>query len=200
MASTKKDPQTGLTAKQAAFVEEYLVDLNATQAAIRAGYSKKTANFLGMENLRRPHVAAAIKMAMDERSQRTKITQDDVLRSWFAIATADIRDVVEWKMGALGSEEQEAILPTLRARDSADLPPNISSAIADVSMSRDGTIRVKMHDKMRALDSLARHLGMFEKDNEQVGKAAAGTVAALIEQAQKTPLLPRQHDGGDDDG
>lgn len=68
-----------LTAKQARFVEEYLIDLNATQAAIRAGYSAKTARQIGDENLSKPDIAAAVQAAMDERSARTEITADYVL-------------------------------------------------------------------------------------------------------------------------
>ena len=68
-----------LTPKQEAFVSEYLVDLNATQAAIRAGYSEKTAQMIGSENLSKPMVAAAIAAAQAERSERTEITQDYVL-------------------------------------------------------------------------------------------------------------------------
>lgn len=69
----------GLTAKQNLFVKEYLVDLNATQAAIRAGYSEKTAHDIGCENLKKPNIAKAIQEAMDARSQRTEITADYVL-------------------------------------------------------------------------------------------------------------------------
>ncbi len=65
-----------LTPKQQLFVAEYLVDLNATQAAVRAGYSKKTAYSVGHENLKKPEVAAAIQEAMAARSERTKADQD----------------------------------------------------------------------------------------------------------------------------
>lgn len=70
-----------LTEKQAAFVQEYLIDLNATQAAIRAGYSKDTAHQIGYENLRKPDLSQAITRALAEREQRTQITQDYVLGS-----------------------------------------------------------------------------------------------------------------------
>lgn len=76
-----------LTPKQAAFVEEYLVDLNATQAAIRAGYSERTAGVIGCENLAKPKIAEAIREAANERSERVKITQDDVLRGLLEEAT-----------------------------------------------------------------------------------------------------------------
>lgn len=69
----------GLTPKQQTFVREYLVDLNATQAAIRAGYSAKTAGAIGDENLKKPEIAQAVQAAMDERAQRTEITADYVL-------------------------------------------------------------------------------------------------------------------------
>lgn len=73
-----------LTPKQERFVEEYLIDLNATQAAIRAGYSAKTAHVTGSENLGKPRVAALIAASRAERSARTKITQDYVLESVFS--------------------------------------------------------------------------------------------------------------------
>ncbi len=68
-----------MTPKQAAFVDEYLIDLNATQAAIRAGYSAKTARQIGEENLSKPDISAAVAAGIDARSKRTQITQDRVL-------------------------------------------------------------------------------------------------------------------------
>jgi phage terminase small subunit len=70
-----------LTGKQEIFVNEYLVDLNATEAAIRAGYSKKTAYSIGFENLRKPEIDAAIQQATKERGMRTEIDADYVLRT-----------------------------------------------------------------------------------------------------------------------
>lgn len=70
-----------MTPKQQLFVDEYLVDLNATQAAIRAGFSAKTAEQQGFQLLKKTSVAAAIQEAMDKRSQRTEITADYVLNS-----------------------------------------------------------------------------------------------------------------------
>ena len=70
----------GLTAKQQRFVEEYLVDLNATQAAIRAGYSEKTAQQTGSENLSKPVIAEAIAIGRKAQSERTEITVDKILK------------------------------------------------------------------------------------------------------------------------
>ena len=69
-----------LTPKQEMFIKEYLVDLNATQAAIRAGYSKKTARFIGEENLTKPNIQKSISEAMQVRSDEVKITSNDVLK------------------------------------------------------------------------------------------------------------------------
>lgn len=76
-----------LTPKQAAFVREYLVDLNAAAAARRAGYSEKTARKIGQENLTKPDIAAAIAEAQQARAERVQITADDVLRGLHKEAT-----------------------------------------------------------------------------------------------------------------
>ncbi|OUN09805.1 terminase small subunit [Flavonifractor sp. An9] len=81
-----------LTAKQTAFVQEYLVDLNATQAAIRAGYSQRRAGEIGYQLLQKTTVQEAIKAAMDERGDRTHITQDFVLAELYKIATQGADD------------------------------------------------------------------------------------------------------------
>ena len=69
----------GLTDKQQRFVEEYLIDLNATQAAIRAGYSEKTAKSIGQENLTKPDIQKAIEEAKNQVSKRTELTVDMVV-------------------------------------------------------------------------------------------------------------------------
>ena len=75
-----------LTPKQEKFVQEYLIDLNATQAAIRAGYSERTAKSIGQENLTKPDIAAAIEAAQAEVSKRTEITQEWVLLNLKTVA------------------------------------------------------------------------------------------------------------------
>lgn len=84
-----------LTPKQKAFVSEYLIDLNATQACIRAGYSKKTADRIGPELLGNPCVSAAIQKAMQERQRRTEVTQDYVIAKLKEIADKEASDYTE---------------------------------------------------------------------------------------------------------
>lgn len=79
----------GLTPKQAAFVREYLVDLNATQAAIRAGYSKKTAQQIGDENLSKPVIREAIAKAQGKRAEKVELTAEMVINGLLKEATAD---------------------------------------------------------------------------------------------------------------
>ena len=90
-------PQRKLTAKQELFVQEYLVDLNATQAAIRAGYSSKTAQVIGAENLSKPMIAEAVAIAKRKRSEKTETDAAWVLLKLRAIIEADILDILDPK-------------------------------------------------------------------------------------------------------
>ena len=154
-----------LTPKQARFVEEYLVDLNATQAATRAGYSERTANEQGARLLAHVSVAAAIAAAQQKRSKRTEITQDMVLREYAKIAFSDIRKVAKWGESVAirieGDGGEETILRhTVALLASDTLDADTAAAVEEVSEGKQG-LKIKMHDKKGALDSLARHLGMF---------------------------------------
>ena len=95
--ATVKPTDEPLTEKQKRFGDEYLIDLNGTQAAIRAGYSTRTAKAIAAENLTKPAVVAYIQAAMNARAERTQITQDQVLRRWHQIAFADANDLIEYR-------------------------------------------------------------------------------------------------------
>jgi phage terminase small subunit len=139
-----------MTPKQERFVEEYLVDLNATQAAIRAGYSARTAREIGRENLDKPDIQAALQTAFAARSKRVEIDQDWVVRRLARIADLDFRKLFA----------KDGILRPIH-----ELPEDVASAISsvDVVKRKDGAeeYRVRLPDRIRALDLLGRHLGMF---------------------------------------
>ncbi len=142
-----------LTDKQAVFVAEYLVDLNATQAAIRAGYSVKSAARIGVELLNKTQVREAIAANQAKRAQRVEITADRVVSELARIAFADPRDLMEW--GPSG----------VKLKDSADLTKEQAASVAEVSetTTKDGgSLKLKKHDKVKALELLGRHMGMFK--------------------------------------
>lgn len=141
-----------LTKKQQLFVDEYLIDLNATQAAIRAGYSTDTAAVIGCENLIKPNIKDAICKAMAERSKRTGINADRIIQELAKIAFLNPTDVIDM---------DEATVKGSSNRDD-------TAAIASVKVKRiptdNGDIverEVKTYDKIKALDLLGKHIGMF---------------------------------------
>lgn len=150
-----------LTARQARFVEEYLVDLNATRAARRAGYSAKRCDVIGYENLLKPDVRGAIEAAQRERSARTGITADRVVREIAKLALSNLTDVMTW-------DESGATLI-----HSAQLSPDAAAAIAEISdtrTERGGVLKVKLHNKVAALEQLAKHVGLYggKQDGETI--------------------------------
>lgn len=143
-----------LTPKQSRFVEEYMRDSNATQAYIRAGYSERTANKAGPKLLVNLGVSAAIRKAIQERSDRTQISVDRVLTELARVALADIRDVVKW------SEDGVRMVP------SDMIPEDVARSIAEVSQTATGELKIKMHSKLTALHDIGKHLGMFIERHE----------------------------------
>jgi len=146
-----------LTEKQALFVQEYLVDLNATQAAIRAGYSEETAGAIGYENLKKPEILEKIQEAMDARAARTEITQDRVLYELAKTAFADVTDFV--------TVEKKKNSSVVTIKPTSEIPKEKLGAIASIKQGRSG-IEVKLNDKGKALELLGRHLGMFQDKQE----------------------------------
>lgn len=137
-----------MTKKQKRFVEEYLIDLNATQAAIRAGYKPDTAGSTGSENLKKPEIKAAIDRAMAERSKRTGINQDRILMELARIGFANITDVVDRKTGEI---KDDVSVDDLACIQSIKVKPG------EFGVERE----TKMYDKKSALVELGKHLGMF---------------------------------------
>lgn len=151
-----------LTPKQQAFVEEYLLDLNAAAAARRAGYSEKTADRIGHENRRKPEIAEAIQAALAARSQRTEITADRVLEELARIGFSDIRDLFTW------DAERAAFVPSRElSEDEAAVIAAVESESVTYTTEDGGTetkvkLKLKTYDKLAALEKIGRHLGMFK--------------------------------------
>ena len=144
-----------LTPKQAAFVEEYLKDLNATQAAIRAGYSEKTASSIGEENLRKPEISKAIELAKLERSKRTQIDADWLLTRLGDEAEADIADIFDATSGALKPVHQwpKIFRQGLVAGIDVNQLTSEGTVIGEV-------VKVKLADRNAKLKMIGEHIGV----------------------------------------
>jgi len=198
-----------LTPKQQRFVDEYLIDLNATQAAVRAEYSAKTSASQGERLLRNVEIQSAITIAQQNRSIRTEISQDDVLRKWWELANVDVNDLVEYRrencrccwgeghqyqwteyeyelaqqeaaskgedgpevtggFGFIATREPNPECPDcsgngkggIHVHDTRKLKGAARRLYAGVHQGKDG-LKVLMEDRSKALENVARHLGMF---------------------------------------
>lgn len=143
-----------LTAKQQRFCDEYLIDLNATQAAIRAGYKRSdytdtNANKL-LENTR---IKETIEKAMAERSKRTGISQDRVIQELARIAFVNPIDVINTENGSVSDSASDDDLACIQS-------VKVKTMNSDKGWSEER--EVKLNDKMKALELLGKHLGMFK--------------------------------------
>ena len=152
-----------LTAKQRRFVQEYIVDLNATEAAKRAGYSERTAYSQGQRLLKNAEVQTAIGKAQTVREKRTGITADRVLKELARIGLSDIRQLFDSDGRLLRPEEW---------------PDAAAAAVASIEVVTrnvgEGEVehvaKIRAWDKPRALEMAGKHLGMFVERREVTGK------------------------------
>ena len=145
------------TERQRAFIREFLVDQNAAAAARRAGYSPDNANKIAYELRNDPKIAARIEAAQARRSEKKQITADRVLEELGRMAFSNMADYASW-----GSNGMELV-------DNAQLDADQTAAVADIEPKGNGKLaKVKLYDKLAALNALARHLGMIG------GKTALG--------------------------
>jgi phage terminase small subunit len=156
--------------KKERFVQEYLIDLNGTQAAIRAGYSTKTANRIASELLSKPDVIDAIANAKAIRAERTEITADQIVKELARIAFADPRDVMSWGPDGVVLKDSNAL---------TDDQARQVSEVSETTTGAGGTLKVKKHDKVKALELLGRHLGMFTDKLEHAG-AGGGPLTVVV--------------------
>lgn len=171
--STKAKPDRGR------FAAEYLVDLNATQAALRCGYSPRTAGQQGARLLKSVEIAAQVAEAMAKREAETGITAKKVLEELGLIGFADMAHYVTFR------PDGDVVF------DWSDLPPGASRVIAEVTSETymDGSgedarevkrTKFKLHPKTSALNLIAQHLGMLVQKHEHTGKDGAALPPTAI--------------------
>lgn len=178
----------GLPVKRALFVREYLLDLNATAAARRAGYAEGSAHVTGCRLLSDAKVSAAIAAGLEARSVRCRITADQVVLELARLAFADLRRVARWGSATLELLESEA------------LDDDAAAAVVEVAQTEHGP-KVKLGPKLPALERLGKHLGLWRETEADRAAEAAGIVAYLeagrerVERARAAAAADHTHDG-----
>lgn len=197
-----------LTEKQKIFAKEYLIDLNATKAAIRAGYSQRTAYSQGQRLLKNVEIQTLISKLMEERSERTEITADRVIQEIAKIAFADIGNFMSWDVdGNINMFPQESVDTSVvqSVRSNRTLKP-----VGENEEVIEATVEVKLHPKLRALELLYNHVnGSDRLSQAQTRKALAeakiieNTANKLTQSGKVNELLQSLLDvksGGDGSG
>jgi phage terminase small subunit len=187
----------GLSNKQKAFVREYLIDLNATQAAIRAGYSQKTAKAIGHENLTKPDIQAAIQEAQKEAQKRAEVTLDDILNEYKRIAFSGMSKFLRV------SPDGDPIVD-LSACTPQDLDLLAEATVEDFTEGRGEDardvrrIKIKPLDKMKALEVLGKHLGLADRSAEKQTDTLAAAIREINARGSAAPIATAQPDDEDE--
>jgi phage terminase small subunit len=139
-----------LTPRQQRFVDEYLIDVNAQQAALRAGYSRRAKRYPAIL-MRSPAIRAAIDAAMTARAARTGVTRERILEEYARIAFADVRALADWGPGGVAIADAAAL---------SDAAAAAVAMVGDNGTDAAPRLRLKTFDKTKALEALARLIGM----------------------------------------
>lgn len=187
-----------LTPKQVRFIEEYLVDLNGTQAAIRAGYSPDSATVQASKMLTLPKIQEALTAKQSKRSARLEVSVDRIEKELARIAFADMKRFAQWgpteaalKSQSLADEANRGMDPMSQVAptgvmlvSSELLTEDDTAAVAQVTEANQpgGGLKygIKLHDKLKALELLGKRHGMFE---ETLRLKADNTLADVMRRA-----------------
>lgn len=189
MSKPAGKPRATVTDQQQRFVSEYLIDLNATQASIRAGYSARNADKISSQLMGKPRVREAIELAMQRRARRTEITQDRVLEELGRIAFFDLRKLYR--------EDGSLKRPTELDDDAAAVLAGIDVVEMAGGAAIGGEVgaqhipmytkKAKISDKVAALGLAMRHLGMLKDRTEVTGPGGGPVQYERIERSVVDP-------------
>ncbi len=178
-----KATKESLTDMQQAFVANYLISLNAKKAAIAAGFSKETAGQQGYQLLQHPSISKELRKAMARRAKRLEVSAENVLREIARIAFSDIRAVMSFDGQTVKVKASDKM-----HSDAAAAIQSIEQHTTESDRSSNSTVKVKLHDKMRALDLAGRHLGMWAKgDDDEFSRMTLAELVRLVR--DKVPEL-----------
>jgi len=150
-------------------------DFNASKAALRAGYSPKSAPAIGHEVLKKPEIMAAIQQHMGKMAQKAEITAERVLDEIRKLAFSNLPDVLTVTGG------------TVTIKDFAELSPDVKAAIESVRETKDGCLAIKMHDKRASLEMLMKYLGLYVERVEHSGPNG-GPIQHQVEDLSKLSI------------
>jgi phage terminase small subunit len=160
-----------LNERQKCFCREYVVDFNGYKSAIKAGYSKRTSMEQASRLLRNVKVQKEIARLNKNVEERTDIKVDDVLKSLKLIAFSNITDFITVKNGKI------------RIKDISKLPPNTPTVIESIHQSKSSGIRIKLYNKLTALELLGKHLGLFTEKHQIHNTGNITSVVELVKHA-----------------
>lgn len=152
-----------LSEKQLRFVEYYLAGNTATQAAIKAGYSRNSASDIGSENLKKPDIARAIEAGRMERREKAKLSAEDMVEEMHALAYYNVQDFLD----AGNKIKDLTTMPITDTRAVVAVKTKVTQRTIGEVVITETTTEVKFADKLAAQANLFRHMGLFEKDNSQ---------------------------------
>lgn len=153
-----------LNPKQLRFCEEYVIDLNATQAAIRAGYSKKTAKEMGSENLTKPNIKSKVEELQEDIRRRSALTADMVVEELRDLAFYSIKDFIN----ADNTIKKLSTLSRVKLKPVVGIKVKETITTVGKKIIKEVTTELKLSDKRASVVDLGRHTGIFKEDNEQI--------------------------------
>ena len=182
------------TAKQERFIEYYQLTLNATKAAIMAGYSKKTAYAIGAENLRKPEIMALLEKSREAWEEATGIRKEDVLNELAAIGFANIGTFLRVGDDDVDINLSEATEDELKSLNTVEITTVIHQA-QDNSTTETVKKKIRLHDKRQALENIGKHLGMFKDVVEVDIKAIAVPIIYEVKPAKGKVRVTKTKEG-----
>jgi phage terminase small subunit len=186
-----------LTPKRRRFVDEYLIDCNAAAAFRRAGYASKNADVDGAKLLVNASIQEAIAKRQAALAKKAEVSQEKVLAEYARIGFAKLTDYVVWggekheTVTKIGGEEGIQIVDesTLIATftPSTDLTPDQAAAISELSITKEGSVKIKLHDKKGALDSICKMLGFNAPEKTDITSKGKEITTVVFSRASTEP-------------
>lgn len=174
-----------LTEKQKRFCHEYIIDLNATQSAIRAGYSLKTAGSIGERILKNVEIQSQIKILMKDREKRTNLTADKVINEISKVCFVDIKNYLSFdNVNGITFKNSDEVDGTMISEVSS-VTTTVTSGEFTTTKT---TLKLKLHDKMKGLEMAGRHLKMFEQSPNQLNDMEIEALKDLAKTGMKTKM------------